>query len=118
MNDNLLNTIQSDSKQPKRKRAKSLEARQRQLVAKALDKVEERIDSGEATAQELVHFLRLGTEQAKVELEKAKLDNELIKAKTKAYESAEDMKVMFEEAVKAMKSYSPTQESQDEEEEY
>ena len=43
------------------------EARENQLIAKAYDLVEQRLDDGTATSQETTHFLKLGSAKAKLE---------------------------------------------------
>ena len=55
--------------------ARSPENRENQLIEKAYRVVEQRLNDGTASAQEIVHFLRLGT--AKAQLEKEKLEAEL-----------------------------------------
>ena len=82
------------------------EARENQLIALAIDCVEERLLNGTASSQETVHFLKLATSKYKAELKKMELENELIQAKTKAIEDAADMKELYSEAIKAMRLYS------------
>lgn len=96
------------------------EARENQLIALAIDCVEERLLNRTASSQETVHFLKLASSKYKVELEKMKLENELIQAKTKAIEDAADMKELYAEAIKAMRLYSgqSSQPEDDEEDDY
>lgn len=88
------------------RKALSPDAREDQLIALAYDTVEERMREGSATSQEIVHFLRLGSSLAR--LQKLELEEriELDKAKIKAYESTEEFKKLYEDAIQAMKSYS------------
>lgn len=81
------------------------EGRENQLIALAYDKVEERIINNQATSQELVHFLRLGTEKAKLEKEKLKIDKELAEAKIKSLGSDEELKELTKKALTAFSSY-------------
>ena len=99
---------QSTSSSPTRKirPAISPEARENQLIALAVDLVEQRLLNGTASSQETTHFLKLGSTKARYELEKMKAENDLIKAKTKAYESAEDIAEKYEKAIQAMRHYS------------
>lgn len=93
------------------------EARENQLIALAIDCVEERLMNRTASSQETVHFLKLATSKYKEELEKMKLENELIKAKTKALEDAADMKELYSEAIKAMRLYNGQSSQLDEDDE-
>lgn len=81
------------------------EARQNQMIAKAINLAEKQLDEGTASSQVITHFLKLGTVQAQLELEKTKQETELIKAKREAVASTEAMKVLYEDAIKAMREY-------------
>ena len=106
---------QSTSSNPTRKirPAISPEARENQLIALAVDLVEQRLLNGTASSQETTHFLKLGSTKARYELEKMKAENDLIKAKTKAYESAEDIAEKYEKAIQAMRHYSGNSDAND-----
>lgn len=90
---------------PKLRPALSPEARENQMAALAMDVVEQRLRDGTASSQETTHFLKLVSSKAKLEQERLKLENELIAAKTKALANAEEIKVLYEEALKAMRRY-------------
>lgn len=87
------------------RKALSPEAREDQLIALAMDTAEERMRNGTASSQEIVHFLRLGSSLAKLQKQEIEERIELDKAKIKAYESSEEFKQLYEEAIAAMKSY-------------
>ena len=53
-----------------------------------------------------VSSLNLSFLHFRYELEKMKVENELTRAKIKAYESAEDIKEKYENAIRAMRHYS------------
>ncbi len=109
----------SDSKKKSSSQATmSPEAFENRLINKAYKAVEKRIDSGEATAAELVHFLREGSVQHQYELEKLKKENELLRAKAESIASQKEVKELYAEAINAFRRYSgiPTldeEESQD-----
>ena len=84
----------------------SPEAYENRLINKAYKAVEKRIDSGEATAAELVHFLRQGSIREQLELEKMKKENELLKAKTESIASQKEVKELYAEAISAFRKYS------------
>lgn len=90
----------------KRRTAITPEARENQMISYAMDLAEQQILDGTASSQVITHFLKLGTEKERLEREKLKQENELLKAKTHVMESSEEMKQMYEEAIKAMRTYS------------
>lgn len=106
-------TGQADVK-PKLRPALTPEARENQMAALAMDLVEQRLRDGTASSQETTHFLKLVSSKAKLENERLKLETELVAAKTKALSDAKEIKVLYEEALKAMRRYG----GQDEDEEY
>lgn len=87
------------------RRAISPDARENQLIALAYDTVEERMRNGTASAQETVHFLRLGS--SLVRLQKKELEERILleKSKVKAIESQEEIKELYADAIAAMRSY-------------
>lgn len=82
------------------------EGRENQMISLAVDLVEQRLRDGTASAQETVHFLKLASRKAKLEAERAELENELIKAKTQAIHDQADLKILYKEAIDAMRRYS------------
>jgi len=62
--------------------AKTVEARESQLIGMAIDLAAEQLSAGTASSQIMTHFLKIGTMRAKLEMEKLKQENELLKAKT------------------------------------
>lgn len=93
----------------------SPEAYENKLINMAYKAVEKRIESGEATAAELVHFLRQGSIREQLELEKMKKENELLKAKTESIASQKEVKELYAEAISAFRKYSGIPTMDDEE---
>lgn len=90
----------------KRTRTLSPEARENRCISLAIDMAEEQLANGTASSQVLCHYLKLGTEKAKLENEILQKQKDLLDAKTVAYKSAEKIEKIYEEAIKAMKTYS------------
>lgn len=82
------------------------EMREQELVALAFDVVERRLRDGSASAQETVHFLKLGTENAVLEREKLRKENILLEARTEQLSKNDRTEELFEKALKAFKGYS------------
>ena len=55
------------------------EARENQLIALAVDLVEQRLLDGTASSQETTHFLKLGSMRNRLEMEKLEEENRLLK---------------------------------------
>lgn len=81
------------------------EAREKQLIAKAVNLAEKQLDEGTASSQVITHFLKLATTKAELEKEKLKNETELLSARTKSLESSERMEEMYTKAIKAMQRY-------------
>lgn len=98
---------QKDSSDSPRKirPAISQEARDNQLIALAYNLVEQRLLNGTATSQETVHFLKMGSPRERKEMEILELQKDLIAAKTQNMNSSQEMKALYEEALKAMSDY-------------
>ena len=95
------------SKPAKRGRpALTPEAREGQLVALAVDLAEEQLRNGTASSQVITHYLKLGSTRAELEREKLRKENELLKAKTEAIQSARHVEELYADAISAMKRYS------------
>lgn len=75
------------------------------IVGKALDLVEKRIDEGTATSQETTTLIKYGSEKARLEQERIRYEIEYLKAKSDALASTKRSEELFEEAIKAMRSY-------------
>ena len=91
-----------------RKRAPALttEARENELVSLAIDLAEKQLAEGTASSSVIVHYLKLGSTKERLEKEKLQKENELLKAKTEALQSAKRVEELYENALRAMKLYS------------
>ena len=98
----------ADSKNTTRKIRPALtpEARENQMIALAVDLVEQRLLDGTASTQETTHFLKLGSMKNRLEMEKLQEENRLLKARTEALQSAKRVEELYSEAIKAMRRYS------------
>lgn len=96
----------SGSVLPERPPASTPEGRDALLAAYAYDLVEKRLREGTASSQETTFFLKLGSMREKLELEKLKKENALLKVKADAIESEADKSKMYKEAIEAMQRYS------------
>lgn len=98
--------VSASSSSKKIRPALSPEARENQLIALAVDLVEQRLLNGTASSQETTHFLKLGSMKNQLEMEKLKEENRLLQAKTESIQSAKKIEELYTEAINAMRRYS------------
>lgn len=82
------------------------EGRENQLIDLAIDLAERQLSEGTASSQVITHYLKLGTTKERLEKEKLEKENELLKAKTEAIQSAKRVEELYKDALNAMRSYS------------
>ena len=90
----------------KRPAATTLDGREQQLVALAVDEAERQIRAGTASAQVVTHFLKLGSTREKLEQERIAHENELLVAKREALASQARVEELYSKALGAMRQYS------------
>lgn len=81
------------------------EVRENQMIALAVDLAEKQLLEGTASSQVITHFLKLATSRERLEREKLEKENELLRAKTEAIESAKRVEELYSDALRAMRSY-------------
>ncbi len=86
--------------------ARNLENRENQLIELAYNLAEERLIDKTASAQEIVHFLKMGTAKAQLEKQKLEAETALLASKKDAVESAKRSEAKYEAAIAAFKDYS------------
>lgn len=86
--------------------AKTIEGRENQLINKAMNLAEEQIEHGTATSQVITHFLKLGTTRERLEQDKLRRENDLLRAKVEHLEQAKVVEELYADALRAMKTYS------------
>lgn len=81
------------------------DTREAQLINKAMNQAEKQIEKGTASSQIITHFLRLGTEQARLEREKIRAEVALANAKIEAIKSQQTSEELYQKAIEAFTSY-------------
>ena len=89
----------------------SPEAHENHMIALAMALAERQLEEGTASPSVVAHYLRLGTEKAKLEQEKLRRELDLIDAKTESLESTKRMEELYSNAIAAMKSYGTSDEA-------
>lgn len=81
------------------------EVRQQQLIGLTMDVVEKQLRDGTASSQTISHFLKLSTTQHELELEKTRLENNLLEAKADEIQFRKEMEMGYEDVIKALAKY-------------
>lgn len=81
------------------------ESRENQMISLAVDLAEKQLREGTASSQVITHFLKLGTQQSRLEREKLRHETKLLEAKTEALKSSERIEELYSQAMAAMRSY-------------
>ena len=111
-------TTEEQVSRRRRRQAQTPEERENQLIALALDRVEERMLNGTASGQEYVQFIRMASSKFRAENEKLKLELDLVRAKTENLRQQQRTDEMFADAIAAFKRYSGANDDDDEEDLY
>lgn len=82
------------------------DAREKQLISLAVDLAEKQLREGTASSQVITHYLKLGSTREKLEQERLAEENNLLRAKTKAVDSTEELKAIYKDAIDAFRVYS------------
>lgn len=97
--------VRNSGSAPPMRPAISPEARELQLGALAVDLAEKQLREGTASSQVITHYLKAVSEDTRLRREREREEIKLMQAKTKALENAEEIKVLYEDALKAMRNY-------------
>lgn len=84
----------------------TLEARENQLIAKAVALAEQQLNDGTASSQIISHYLKLGTERERLKIEQMKAETELLYAKTENLKQLKRQDELCQAAINAMRAYS------------
>ena len=86
------------------------EAQENHMITLAMNLAEQQLADGTASPSVVAHFLKLGTEKAKLEREILEKQKDLIVAKTESLESTKRIEELYSNAIAAMKSYGTSDE--------
>ena len=95
--------------------ATTIEERENQLIALAIERAEQQIRDGTVSSQVLVHYLKLGSTRERVEQRSLNQKIDLDAAKVESIKMQKHIEELYSDAMDAMKRYSgvPTGESGD-----
>lgn len=85
--------------------ASNPQSRENQLIAAAYDLAEQQIRKGTASSQVITHFLKMGTEKARLECEILDAQRKLAEAKTENLSSSKRIEELYENAINAIRHY-------------
>ena len=85
--------------------ARTPEERENQLIEAAVDLAENQLRSGEASAQVITHYLKLGSSREKLEQQRLRNEVSLLETKRAHMESEMRIEVLITDALHAMQKY-------------
>lgn len=85
--------------------AKTIEGLENRLIAKATARIEQRIDDGTATAQELLFFAKMGTTSERLDKEIKERQKDLVDAKTESLKTSRMTAELMQNVMDAIKTY-------------
>jgi hypothetical protein len=97
------------------------EERENQLISAAVDLAEQQLQTGEASAQVITHYLKLGSSRERLEQERLKNEVKLMETKREMMESEKRVETLIADALHAMQAYSghsPSEQESEYEDEY
>lgn len=95
----------STKTKPKSYKSMSPEDREKQIISKAVNLAEQKIEDGTASSQIICHYLKLATEEARLDNKKREKEIELLEAKKDSIETEQKREEIFKEALDAFTSY-------------
>jgi hypothetical protein len=116
--DDVVRRISEPNDEPLPPPATTLEGREDQLIAAAMDLVEKRIRGETASAQETVHFLRLGSRRNQLEQDKLVAENLVLQSRVKEMESRKSTEELYRRALNAIRGYQGLDVEENEEDNY
>lgn len=99
-----------------KRRARTPEERENQLMDLAVDLAEKQLIEGTAPAMLVTHYVKMASQKARLEQEKLQKEIEFLRAKTDAYEADRRSDEKYERALRAFSLYSGHPEEGDVEE--
>ncbi len=89
-----------------RREPKTQQGYENQLVSLAMQLTRQKLEDGTASSQLITQVLKMDSERERLEKEKIRLESELLQAKKKSYDSVDELKRLYADAMTAFKSYS------------
>lgn len=90
----------------RRSPAKTPEEQESVLIAKSHKLIERQIEDGSISSTVLAIYAKAGTERDRLEKDRLRNENEVLKKKVETMEAAVDVKNLMEDALAAFKGYS------------
>lgn len=88
-----------------RRPSASPDARENQLIAKAVDLAEKQLEEGTASAMVITHYLKMASPKERLEREKLEIENEHLRAKIARLESDRQVEQLYNDAMTAFRHY-------------
>jgi hypothetical protein len=87
--------------------------RENQLIEAAVDLAEQQLLAGEASAQVITHYLKLGSSRERLEQERLRGEVTLMRTKQEIMESEKRTEQLMRDALNAMRGYTGAEDSEE-----
>lgn len=98
-------SISQAEAQKRTRPAMSVEAREGQMIALAVDLAEKQLMEGTASSQVICHYLKLATTRERIEKEILEEQKKMITAKTQTIKSQQRSEELMQDALRAFREY-------------
>lgn len=88
-----------------RRPALTPEARENQLIDKAVDLAEKQLTEGTASAMVITHYLKMGSSKERLERQKLQQEVAHLRAKTESLQTAARVEELYKDAIIAFRTY-------------
>lgn len=110
-------SVHDEQPAPRRRSpAKTPEERESQLIAKSLNLIEKQIEEGSVSSTVLAIYAKSATERDRLERDRLRGENEVLRKKVEQMDAAIDVKNLMEEALGAFKGYTGRRSDSDDDE--
>ena len=104
---------EKDEEETRSRPALTLEGSETENIALAINEAKRQLKNHTASSQVIVHYLKLGTAERQLELERMRRENDLLEAKAQSIRDSARSSESAEKALAAFKRYSGNFESED-----
>ena len=94
------------ARRQRRSPATTVEGLENQLISTAITLAQKQLEDGTASAQVITHYLKLGSTREKLEQDRLRAENDMLRQKIENMRSAAEVEELYKNALDAMRSYS------------
>lgn len=94
------------ARRQRRSPAITVEGLENQMISTAITLAQRQLEDGTASAQVITHYLKLGSTREKLEQDRLRAENDMLRQKIQSMKSASEVEELYKDALNAMRRYS------------